>query len=276
MLYINRILAIPLRYYHANVNNLAQAMERLASGLRINRAADDPAGLAISERMRAQIRGLRQAQRNALDGISLLHVAEGALSESHAILQRMRELAVQAATGTYSDEDRRHLQDEIDQLISELNRIGETTEFNTIPLLNGSFTGKRIHVGANSGQSIEVSIEDMRAGALGVANLSVLTTEDAGAAIGMIDDAIQRVSSQRSSIGALTNRLEHTINNLATAAENLQASESRIRDADMAAAMMEYVRYQILTQVSVAMMAQARASAQMMLRLLLGSGLTPR
>src|SRR5690606_31138460 len=167
-----------------------------------------------------------------------------------------------------SDEDRQHIQNEIDQLLDELTRIAESTEFNTMPLLDGSFTGKRIHVGANAGQYIEVSIGDMRAGALGMGELSVLIREDADAAIGLVDDAIRAVSSQRSSMGALQNRLEHTINNLATTAENLQAAESRIRDADIAQAMMEFVRYQILTQVSVAVMAQARASAQAVLRLL--------
>jgi len=268
MIHVNRMLSIPHRYYLINSHNLAKAMEKLASGLRINRAADDPAGLAISERMRAQIRGLRQAQRNALDGISLLQAAEGALNESHAILQRMRELAVQAASDTYSAEDRKHIQAEIDQLIEELTRIATTTEFNTMPLLDGSYTGMRFHVGANNGQYIEVSIDDMRAGALDVAGLSVLTREDADAAIGAIDDAMRAVSSQRSTLGALQNRLEHTINHLAITAENLQAAESRIRDADMAAAMMEFVRYQILTQVSVAVMAQANASAQMIVRLL--------
>lgn len=270
MIYVNRMLSLAHRYYTANSNNLIKAMEKLASGLRINRAADDPAGLAISERMRAQIRGLRQAQRNALDGISLLQVAEGALNESHAILQRMRELAVQAASDTNSDADRRHIQAEIDQLIAELTRIGTTTEFNTMPLLDGSYTGKRFHVGANSGQYIEVSIGDMRAEALGVGpGLSVLTRDDANAAIGAIDGAIDAVSSQRSTLGALQNRLEHTVNNLATTAENLQMAESRIRDVDMAAAAMEFVRHQILMQVSLAVMAQARMSAQMILRLLL-------
>ena len=268
MIYMKQMLLAGHRQYVANMNGMARAMEQLASGLRINRAADDPAGLAISERMRAQIRGLRQAQRNAQDGISLLQVAEGALNESHAILQRIRELAVQAASDTYSDEDRQHIQDEIDQLLDELTRIAESTEFNTMPLLDGSFTGKRIHVGANAGQYIEVSMDDMRAEALGLGGLSVLIREDADAAIGLVDDAIRAVSSQRSSMGALQNRLEHTINNLATTAENLQAAESRIRDADIAQAMMEFVRYQILTQVSVAVMAQARASAQAVLRLL--------
>lgn len=265
----NQMMAFAYRHYAINQNNMMKAMERLASGLRINRAADDPAGLAISERMRGQIRGLRQAQRNALDGISLLQTAEGALNESHAILHRMRELAVQAATDTNSDADREHIQMEMDQLIAELTRIGDTTEFNTMPLLDGSFTGKKLHIGANSGQNVEVNIGDMRADALGVGpGLSVLTQGDADAAIGTIDDAIRAVSSQRSSLGAMQNRLEHTVNNLGTTAENLQAAESRIRDVDMAEAIMEFVRQQILTQVSIAMMAHANASAQMVLQLL--------
>lgn len=269
VIHVNSMMAVAHRHYVANYNNMAKAMERLASGLRINRAADDPAGLAISERMRGQIGGLRQAMRNAQDGISLLQTAEGALNESHAILHRMRELAVQAATDTNSPADREHIQTEMDQLIEELTRIGNTTEFNTMPLLDGSFTGKKIHVGANSGQNIEVNIGDMRADALGVGpGLSVLTQGDADGAIGAIDEAIQKVSTQRSTLGAMQNRLEHTINNLATTAENLQAAESRIRDVDIAAAVMEFVRQQILTQVSIAVMAQANASAQMVLQLL--------
>lgn len=252
-----------------NYNAMTKAMEQLSTGLRINRAADDPAGLAISERMRAQIRGLNQAQRNALDGISLLQVAEGALNESHAILQRMRELAVQAANDTYSDSDRAFIQMEIDQLREELTRIGVTTEFNTMPLLDGSFTDKKIQVGANSGQHIEVNIGDMRADALGVGSgLSVLTHADANAAIATIDEAITTVSFQRATLGAMQNRLGHTINNLATMAENLQAAESRIRDVDIAAAMMEFIRRQILTHVSLAILAQANLSAQLVLQLL--------
>lgn len=245
-----------------------RAMERIASGLRINRAADDAAGLAISERMRGQIRGLRQATRNAQDGISLIQTAEGALGESHAILQRMRELAVQAASDTYTEADRAHIQKEMDELIATLTHIGATTEFNTMALLDGSFVDKKIHVGANSGQNVEMSIGDMRAGALGVDGLSVMTQADADGAIGIIDGAIRAVSSERIMLGVRQNRLEHTISNLMTTAENLQAAESRIRDADIAAEMMAFVKHQILQQVTMAMLAQANMAPQMILRLL--------
>lgn len=269
MIYVNHTMAVAHRHYAINYGNMMKAMEKLASGLRINRAADDPAGLAISERMRAQIRGLQQARRNAQDGISLLQTAEGALNESHAILHRMRELVVQAASDTYTDADRVHIQNELEQLSAALTHIGATTQFNTMPLLDGSFIGKKIHIGANRGQNVEVNIGDMRADALGVgAGLRVHTQAEADGAIGAIDDAIRAVSSQRASLGAMQNRLEHTINNLATTAENLQAAESRIRDVDIAEAMMQFVRHQILTQVSIAVMAQANLSAQMVLRLL--------
>lgn len=174
-----------------------KSMLRIASGQRINSAADDPASLAISEKMRAQIRGLNMAIRNTQDGISLLQTAEGAVNETHAILQRMRELSVKAATGTYSDSDREILQDEINHLREELTRIGRGTEFNTQSLLDGTFMNKRIQVGANSGQYIEISIGDARAAALGVDGIDISTQEGADEAIGILDEAIKRASSQR-------------------------------------------------------------------------------
>ena len=378
----NNIMALNAhRQLTINQSNAAKAMERLSSGLRINRAGDDAAGLAISEKMRGQIRGLQMAAKNAQDGISLIQTAEGALTESHAILQRMRELAVQAANDTNTATDRFELQKEINQLAEELTRIGNTTEFNTMKLLNGTFNGT-FHIGANSGQNITLAIGDMRAESLnvvatdavwsadagttkfdvnstsntGIAGLvggaykvevaqdgtvklvdetgneitsgtisngattveltvadpnyiadssatsltitlaigdedgstnvaatpgtislyvlekgqgiSVMDQDDADKAITVINNAIERVSAERSKLGAYQNRLEHTIANLGTSAENLQAAESRIRDVDMAAEMMSFTRYQILQQASTAMLAQANLAPQSVLQLL--------
>lgn len=258
-----------------NVNNNAKSIEKLSSGLRINRAGDDAAGLSISEKMRAQIRGLNQASRNAQDGISLIQTAEGALDEVHAILQRMRELAVQAANDTNVEVDRQALQNEIDQLIDEINRIGDNTEFNTQKLLNGGLSGAdnalTFHIGANKGQNMKLEIGDMRAGAIGVEGLKstgITTQSGANDAIETINNAIQKVSDQRSALGAVQNRLEHTIKNLDNASENLQASESRIRDVDMASEMMEFTRSNILSQASQAMLAQANQQPQAVLQLL--------
>ncbi|SHK39174.1 flagellin [Anaerobranca californiensis DSM 14826] len=245
----------------------ARSMEKLSSGLRINRAGDDAAGLSISEKMRAQIRGLRQASRNAQDGISLIQTAEGALNESHAILQRMRELAVQAANDTNVEADREALQEELDQLIKELDRIAENTEFNTQKLLNGNFEGK-IHIGANEGQSLEISIGNMTAIGLEVNDLEIKNQESADKAISTIDDAIETLSKERSQLGAWQNRLEHTIKNLDNAAENLQAAESRIRDVDMAHEMMNFTKQNILQQAATAMLAQANMAPQSVLQLL--------
>ncbi|SEO59619.1 flagellin [Amphibacillus marinus] len=248
---------------------LAQrSMLRLSTGKRINRAADDPAGLAISEKMRAQIRGLNMAVRNAQDGISLLQTAEGAINEGHAILQRMRELSVQAATGTYSDSERQDLQYELNQLREALTEIGLNTEFNKQPLLNGEFADKKIQVGANAGQHMSISIGNVTALGLGVNEIDISTQEGADAAIGILDEAINRASSERSRIGAQQNRLEHTINNLTTMAENLTAAESRIRDADMAKEMMMYTKHSMLAQVAQTMMAQAMQQQQSVLQLL--------
>lgn len=368
------------RQLSVNESNLSKSIERLSSGLRINRAGDDAAGLAISEKMRGQIRGLKQATRNAQDGISLIQTAEGALTETHAILQRVRELAVQSSTDTNTDVDRGELQKEVNQLLEELDRIANTTQFNTKNLLDGSFDGK-FHIGANEGQSISLAITDMRStnigegtgkgyasvgttavaakdysgtpesftvtvgadvttvtldasyasadevidainGQLSAAGVTasldassnlvlesdsaftvggtagivtagaaaevttgallsslnvdpetatiggILTQADADSAITAINNAIEKVSAERAKLGSYQNRLEHTIANLGTAAENLSAAESRIRDVDMAAEMMDFTKNQILQQAGVAMLAQANQAPQAVLQLL--------
>lgn len=254
----------------SSANNAQQnSMEKLSSGLRINRAGDDAAGLAISEKMRGQIRGLDMAAKNAQDGISLIQTAEGALNETHAILQRMRELAVQGANDTNVKEDRDAIQEELNQLMSEIDRIANTTEFNTQNLLNGSFSGT-FQIGANDGQNINISISNMSTKGLSLsANLvSVSSHVAASAAISQVDAAIELVSKQRSKLGATQNRLDHTINNLGTASENLTAAESRIRDVDMAKEMMEQTKNSILSQASQAMLAQANQMPQGVLQLL--------
>lgn len=252
-----------------NANNAQlKSMEKLSSGLRINRAGDDAAGLAISEKMRGQIRGLDMAAKNAQDGISLIQTAEGALNETHAILQRMRELAVQSANDTNTDDDRAALQAEVDELITELDRIANNTEFNTQKLLDGSFSAKKFHIGANNGQSIELEIADMTKVGLSVDSLSISDQESADDALTTLDAAIKTVSDERAKLGAYQNRLEHTINNLSTSSENLTAAESRIRDVDMAKEMMEQTKNAILAQASQAMLAQANQLPQGVLQLL--------
>ena len=224
-----------------NQGNVQKSLEKLSSGLRINRAGDDAAGLAISEKMRGQIRGLAMAQKNSQDGISLIQTAEGALTETHAILQRMRELTVQAGNlGTQETEDLQAIQDEIGALIEEIDGIADRTQFNGKDLLTGAFAEDDLifQIGANAEQQLTVNIADMHAaelGAEGVADIDVTTfTEgsDFDAAVAQIDDAINAVSGQRSALGAIQNRLEHTINNLSVSEENLTAAESRIRDVD--------------------------------------------
>lgn len=257
-------------YRNLKYNNimLNKAMMQLVTGRRINSSADDPAGLAISEKMRAQIRGLNQAARNAMDSISLIQTAEGGLNETHSILQRIRELSVQAANGTYSDGDREKIQMEIDELIEGIDDISNYTEFNGQKLLSSEEKNFNFQIGANSGQSTSLQMRDMGKDALGIRDISVLSEEDASDAIDICDDAIKKVSSFRSMLGAKQNRLEHTINNLENTAFNLQAAESRIRDVDMAKAMMEYVRRSILQQVAQAMLAQAMQQPQAVLQLL--------
>lgn len=253
-----------------NNNATGKSLEKLSSGYRINRAGDDAAGLSISEKMRGQIRGLKQASRNAQDGISMIQTAEGALNESHAILQRMRELAVQSANDTNVTADRSALQKEVEALQSELTRIGEKTQFNKQNLLTGSLSGALIHIGANQGETVSISIGDMTASGLSVdgANASISTQTAADSAIATIDSAIESLSTERSSLGALQNRLEHTIKNLDNASENLQASESRIRDVDMAKEMMAFTKNNILNQAAQSMLAQANQQPQGVLQLL--------
>ena len=346
-----------------NSGAAAKSMEKLSSGLKINRAGDDAAGLSISEKMRAQIRGLNQASTNAEDGISMIQTAEGALTETHSILQRMRELAVQSANDTNTDTDRGEIQKEISQLKSEVNRISTDTEFNKKPLLNGTlgtkidmdttktdvltngavngidyngglgaeewtlagnadgsytltggtsgdvyksnivtagkdgvldFGGKvqikvnnsiandalnnlkitvtgtqaTLQIGANKDQNTSISIGNMNAATLGVNDVDVSSQDEANDAIGTIETAIQRVSAERSKLGAVQNRLEHTINNLGTSSENLTAAESRIRDTDMAAEMSEYSKNNILQQAAQAMLAQAKSAPEGVLQLL--------
>ena len=247
---------------------LSKSTEKLSSGYKINRAGDDAAGLSISEKMRSQIRGLNKASSNAQDGISLIQVAEGALNETHSILQRMNELATQAANDTNTSKDRTAIQQEVDQLTSEINRIQSTTQFNTMNLLDGSFTGKNLQVGSLSGQKIDIAISNMNASSLGVSGLKVSSFDSAGAAMSKIQAAIDTVSTQRSKLGALQNRLEHTINNLDTTAENTQSAESRIRDTDMASEMVQYSKNNILSQAGQSMLAQANQSNQGVLSLL--------
>ena len=250
--------------------SLAKSTEKLSSGYRINRAGDDAAGLAISEKMRSQIRGLDQASTNAEDGISLIQVAEGALNESHSILQRMNELATQAANDTNTTIDRDSIQLEIDALVSEINRIQSTTQFNTMNLIDGSFSEKNLQVGSLSGQKIEIQISNMDAASLGVTGLSMSSFSSAGAAMKSVQSAIDQVSTQRAYLGALQNRLEHTIANLDTTSENTSAAESRIRDVDMAEEMVTYSNTNILAQAGQSMLAQANQANQGVLSLIQG------
>lgn len=251
----------------------AKSTEKLSSGYKINRAADDAAGLSISEKMRSQIRGLNKASSNAQDGVSLVQTAEGALNETHSILQRMNELATQAANGTNTSVDRSAIRAELDQLTSEINRIQSTTQFNTMNLLDGTFSGTtkqmKLQVGALSGQSINFSIANMCATKIGLTTtLSVSTFTKAGSYMKSVQNAIEVVSKQRSAMGAIQNRLEHTIANLDTTSENTQSAESRIRDTDMASEMVTYSKNNILAQAGQSMLAQANQSTQGVLSLL--------
>ena len=251
----------------------AKSTEKLSSGYKINRAAEDAAGLSISEKMRSQIRGLNKASSNAQDGVSLVQTAEGALNETHSILQRMNELATQAANGTNTSVDRSAIRAELDQLTSEINRIQSTTQFNTMNLLDGTFSGAtnqmKLQVGALSGQSIDFSIANMCATKIGLKKtLSVSTFTKAGSYMKSVQDAIEVVSKQRSAMGAIQNRLEHTIANLDTTSENTQSAESRIRDTDMASEMVTYSKNNILAQAGQSMLAQANQSTHGVLSLL--------
>lgn len=256
------------------MNSVSSAMskstEKLSSGYKINRAGDDAAGLSISEKMRSQIRGLNKAASNAQDGISLVQVAEGALNETHSILQRMNELATQAANDTNTSVDRTAIKAEIDQLTNEIGRIQSTTQFNSMNLLDGTFSSKKLQVGALQGQSIGVSIAKMSASQLKLTTdkMKVSSFSTAGTAMKTIQDAIKTVSKTRSKLGAIQNRLEHTINNLNTTSENTQAAESRIRDTDMASEMVEYSKNNILAQAGQSMLSQANQQTQGVLSLL--------
>ena len=251
-----------------------KSTEKLSSGYKVNRAADDAAGLAISEKMRRQIRGLTQASLNAQDGISAVQTAEGALNEVHDMLQRMNELAVKAANGTNQSEDQSYIQSEVDALIDEINRVAETTSFNEKMLLNGSWSGGvDLQVGSEgtTGNRISVSIKSMDAAGISVDTLKnngVTSQSDAQASISVIKSAMTAISKQRSDLGAIQNRLEHTINNLDNVVENTTAAESQIRDTDMATEMVKYSNNNILAQAGQAMLAQANQSNQGVLSLL--------
>lgn len=255
--------------------SLAKSTEKLSSGYRINRAGDDAAGLSISEKMRGQIKGLDQGSANSQNGISLIQTAEGALSETQSILQRMRELTVQGSNDTNVTADRKAIAEEVKSLTNEIDRIAGQTEFNTMKLLSGGFTSKVLQVGANANQTITFKISAMTATALGVTSAliaGVISTAKSGGTvtklISTVNSAITTVSTQRSKLGALQNRLEHTIANADNTSENLQAAESRIRDVDMAKEMVKYSKDNILQQAAQSMLSQANQSQQGVLSLL--------
>jgi len=263
---------------------LSKDMEKLSSGERINRAGDDASGLAVSEKMRAQIRGLNQASENAQNGISFIQTTEGYLQETTDIMQRIRELAVQASNGIYSDEDRMQIQVEVSALVSEVDRIASSAQFNGMNMLTGRFaqpmgentvTGSMwFHIGANMDQRMQVFIGTMTAEALGVSEIgtgdkiTLAAPDDANHAIGVIDEALKRINKQRADLGAYQNRMEYAVRGLDIGAENLQASESRIRDTDMAAQMVEFTKNSVLQQAGTAMLAQANTQSQNVLSLL--------
>lgn len=262
------------------INNWAldANLEKLSSGTRINRAGDDASGLAVSEKMRAQIRGLRRAEMNAEDAISFIQTTEGYLNQTTEVLQRLRELAIQAGNGIYSDEDRTYMQVEASQLVAEINRIASHAQFNGLNMLTGRFAPNvsniSFHIGANMDQRILINIGDMTARGLGLIQedgtnrINLTTQEGANQAIGVIDTALRILNKQRADLGAYQNRLDKIARTLLIGYENLQAAESRIRDTDMAYEMSEFVKNQILAQASVAMIAQANLRPQLILRLL--------
>jgi flagellin len=272
------------RQLRLNDTALTKDMEKLSSGSRITRAGDDASGLAVSEKMRAQIRGLNQASANASNGISFIQTTEGYLQESQDILQRLRELAVQSANGVYTDEDRMQIQVEVSALVNEVDRISSHAQFNGMNMLTGRFarmTGGNtvtasmwLHIGANMDQRTRVFVGTMTAAALGIRDngnkqiISLSTPDGANRSIGMLDAALKTVNKQRADLGAYQNRLEYAVKGLDIGAENLQAAESRIRDADMASAMVSYTKNAILTQAATAMLAQANSKTQNVLSLL--------
>jgi flagellin len=260
--------------------DISKSIEKLSSGMRINRAGDDASGLAVSEKLRSQIRGLNQAERNILNGVSFIQTTEGYLQETQDIIGRIRELAVQAANGIYTEEDRMMIQVEVSQLVDEVNRIASHAQFNGMNMLTGAFardSGRvmQLQVGANMDQNKQIVIGDMTAGALGLQDgqgsegiVSIATVEDANQTIGTVDAALKMVSAQRADLGAYQNRFEMAAQGVAIAAENMQASESRIRDVNMANEMVEFTRDSILSQAGVAMLAQANVRTQSVLQLL--------
>ena len=264
--------------------SLTKDMEKLSSGQKINRAGDDASGLAVSEKMRSQLRGLNQASRNAANGISFIQTTEGYLQETTDIVQRIRELAVQASNGIYSDEDRMQIQVEVSQLVAEVDRIASQAQFNGMNMLTGRFaqaTGENtptasmwLHIGANMDQRMSVFIGTMTAAALGMREIgteevmTIAAPSDANRAIGTLDEALKIINKQRADLGAYQNRLDYAVKGLDIAAENTQASESRIRDTDMASAMVEFTKNQVLSQSGIAMLAQANSQSQSVLSLL--------
>ena len=276
-LYSNRTLGV-------TNNATTKNMEKLSSGMKINRAGDDASGLAVSEKMRSQIRGLNQASTNAQNGISFIQTTEGFLQSTTDIVQRIRELAVQSSNGIYTDEDRMQIQVEVSQLIAEVDRIASQAQFNGMNMLTGRFakpTGENtvtasmwLHIGANMDQRTQVFIGTMTSKALNLRNvgdeqiMSLGTPDDANRAIGTLDEALKKINKQRADLGAYQNRLEHTVNGLNIGAENLQAAESRIRDTDMAKEMVEFTKNQVLTQAGTAILAQANQSTHGVLSLL--------
>ena len=247
---------------------LQKSTEKLSSGYKINRAADDAAGLSISEKMRNQIRGLNKAASNAQDGISLVQTAEGALNEVHSMLQRISELAVQASSDINATADRTAVNDEITQLTTEIDRVASTTQFNKMNILDGTFKDKSIQVGANAGENIAISIDNMDCATLGMTNAGVDSYTNANTTLTNAQKAITSLSSKRSALGAIQNRLEHTYDNLNNISENTQAAESRIRDTDMASEMVSYSKNNILQQAGQSMLAQANQANQGVLSLL--------
>lgn len=264
-----------------NAANLQNSMAKLSSGERINKAGDDASGLAVSEKMRSQIRGLNQASRNIGDAVSFVQVAEGYLAETTDVLQRIRELAVQASNGVYSDEDRMQIQVEVSQLVAEVDRIASSAQFNGMNLLTGRFskdsdTVMQFQVGANVDQNIRAYIGTMTATALGLKGIqgeegnqiTINSPDEANTTIATLDEALKNVNKQRADLGAYQNRMEMAQKGINVAAENTQAAESRIRDADMATEMVEYTKQQVLSQASVAMLSQANSQSQNVLALL--------
>jgi len=262
--------------------DLTKDMEKLSSGLRINRAGDDASGLAVSEKLRSQIRGLHQAERNIQNGVSFIQTTEGYLQQTQDILHRLRELSVQSSNGIYSDEDRMQIQVEVSQMVDEVNRIASHAQFNGMNMLTGAFaqnspSGRimQLHIGANMDQNARIYVGDMSAGALGLVTsqgdagkLSIADPQEANMAIGSVDAALKIVSKQRADLGAYQNRFEMAAQGVAVAAENMQAAESRIRDTNMASKMVDYTKNTILNQSGTAMLAQANLRTQSVLQLL--------